>query len=237
MNSALVAPADGPLGAALTERLVASGCRVVEGVIAEGEASSTAGHTERRDELDPSGNGGVAKDPVPASKDRITVRWNPGSFISARNLVLTAVNTFDSIDAVIVVHEPHAAGKVLHECSPAWIEQQIDTGTKGVALLLREALGALVRQRNGTLAMVLYAPEEPFTAAVTTTTRAAFTAMSESLSVVYENEPVHISTFDARRADLDGFSAYIETNLEKGGSGRSFRYGSSPFGRLGIGGR
>ncbi len=183
MSNVLIAPADGRLGCALLERFVLAGYAVIAGACVPEKAAADRSAASPRS---------TASSPVDHPEEegaarRLRISWNPRSFISSRNLVLTALNEFERIDSALIVQEEYGGTEPLHACSPAAIEAEIDSGIKGPALLLKELLGAPARQRPRIVSIVRYAPKERPVSSIASAMQAALSALAGSLSAVYRN--------------------------------------------------
>ena len=252
----LIAPADGEIGSHLetacgNEGYAITTARARGGKTTPDSATSDESHQRYSDRGDESGQ-------------RIGVRWEARSFISARNLILAGTNRFERLDVALLIQEPDNTVLVrpdqstydrgssndtvgessrltllgaLHTNSPTTIERHLDLKVTGMMLLAREALSVMVRQRSGTLLMVLSAPLDIPSTSVEASAQAAFIACAESLSVEYQNEPVDIVLFESQKSDAPGFASYIVSNLDSLSDGRRYRYGSRSPGRLRLGGK
>ena len=219
----LIAPVGGEIGSLLLEGCLGAGYQVTAGF------EKSADH-ELLDAAAPSGTNG--KD---SGSDSQPIVWDGRSFLSIRNLLLTATNRHHGIDRTVVIYEPPSGGDALHLLSPTAIERAIDTRLTGLIILAREVMAAAVARGGGALSLILAAPDVPVSA-VSSATTAAFAACAESLRTESENSPIEVSYFESRKSDQAGFVAFILENLDREADGRSFRYGSGPLGRLRLGG-
>jgi len=170
-----------------------------------------------------------------SSSDSQPIVWDSRSFLSIRNLLLTAMNRHHGLDRTVVIYEPPSGGDALHLFSPTAIERAIDTRLRGLIVLAREVMAAAVARGGGALSLILAAPDVPVSA-VSSATTAAFAACADSLRSESEGGPVEVSYFESRKSDHAGFVSFILENLEREAGSRSFRYDTGPLGRLRLGG-
>ena len=208
-ETVLVAPADSAIANELMRRLLENGAAVCAGFCGESEEN----------DLDEEYDDDLFR----------RLRWDPRSFISAKNIVLTALNTFERLDCAMIVHAESSYFQAHHVSTAATIEKSVDVNVKGTALLAKELLALFVKQRFGRLSMVLFAPDELVTSPIANATSASFLALTESLWNEYQNEPIAISAFESRKNDPEGFAAFtIDTIADRReeSSGKPYRYGT-----------
>lgn len=252
-KSILIAPGDSELADQLTRKAVASGRSVITtspdaevGVRPRKSASRGRETTRRRDagrrqeraggkEEVQKGNAGLiepskANVEVPATGEnpRI-VRWNAKSLISPRNVVLAAANAWEKIDEAVLIHSTTLNDQALHNITPVAIETFVDSLIKGQLFLLRELLKQLLKQQSGSLALVLFSPEEFVTSPLQALSTSGFRSLAESLFSIYANETFHINAFETERRHPADFADYILDCLDERAAtstGKWYRLGS-----------
>ncbi len=206
----LIAPADGRLEQTLIDRFVRSGLQVL-----------AAGTNESIRE-----------------EERVhCCEWDVRSFVSARNVVLTAIAKLDGLDNVVLVHSNRGERQTIHELSPREIESGLDIGLKGFILLLRELIPHFLKRRSGHISFVLYRPEEEASTPLSAATADGFTSLVRTLFAVYHDSGFTMSAFESKKDDVEGFADFVlRATTERNGDaqGKLLRYGAKPLQRLGI---
>jgi hypothetical protein len=198
----------------------------------------------------PAGNINVGE-----GSSQIPLGWNPGSPISARSLVLGAVNRLGRIDDAILVCSPPAIRKRPAEMSPNDIEVLVNDHIKGwffltreLALYFRNSAASAPGERQGgakeegpreggVMALVIpgISPGGKYDAAdlAGPASAAAFKGLAQSILIAGAGEPYRTFGFSSGEAGGDEeFAAYIFKIIDEGNrrdSGRWFK-----FGRLNI---
>jgi NAD(P)-dependent dehydrogenase (short-subunit alcohol dehydrogenase family) len=201
----LVTEADSPLGAALVRLFVARGYSVAAAIGSTRETRSA---------------GGTA-----AAKSPVDVPWNRRSPVSARTLVLTVLNTFETLDEAVILEPPLPAGASLAETPSADIERAFDD-SKGPVFLARELLGAF-GSRSGVLGFVSGGPAS---GAVESAAREAFRGLAASLLASPGGASVIANGFQCGAADPEGYAAFIDRTLEEKARKITGRWFSCPRG-------
>jgi hypothetical protein len=181
---------------------------------------------------------------------QIPLNWNPGSPVSARSLVLGAVNRLGRIDDAILVCSPPAIRKRPAELSPNDIELLVNDHIKGWFSLVRE-LALYFRSRAGFApehpqggpggygSLVLVIPgispggKEDAADIAGPAAAAAFRGFAQSVLAAGSGEPYRTLGFSSGEAGgEEEFAAYIFKIIDEGNrrdSGKWFK-----FGRLNI---
>ncbi|GHV84938.1 hypothetical protein AGMMS50230_05460 [Spirochaetia bacterium] len=195
-----------------------------------------------------------------SSKRQLVLDWNPGSPISGRTLVLSAINKMEHIDDAILVCVPPAYRKNTEDLSPADIDTLIDYHIKGWFFLVRE-LAAAFKTRNGgtpvstkagtlisggtpvsakagTLALVLpelnAASRDDTPDLLGPAVTAAFRSFAQSVLAASSGAPYNTLGFSSSEpGEENAFAAYVFKTMEEGkrNSGKWHKYGK--FGLFG----
>jgi len=192
----LVTEADSRLGAELVRLLVERGFSVAS-------------------VMDASGRGDAAE-----SRNPLLLSWNRRSPVSARSVLLSVLNAFETLDEALILEPPAATATSLAQASSADIDRALDDA-KGPLFLLREVLSTFSRTGRGTVGFVAGgAPAGPVEAAA----REAFRGLATAV-LAAPGEGVVANGFQAGPGGADEYAAFIDRTLEEKGrkiSGRWF---------------
>jgi NAD(P)-dependent dehydrogenase (short-subunit alcohol dehydrogenase family) len=168
---------------------------------------------------------------------RSMLDWNSGSPISARALILQAVNKLEHIDDAVLVCVPPAYRRSVENLSFAEIDRLIDHNLKSWYFLVRE-LSAVFRARHtGTLALAL--PEtgskDDVPDLIGPVISSAFRSFAQSILASSAAVPYNVMGFSSSDpGEENAFAAYIFKTMDEGkkNSGKWHKYG-----KLGLFGR
>jgi NAD(P)-dependent dehydrogenase (short-subunit alcohol dehydrogenase family) len=186
-----------------------------------------------------SGQGGkvvaTCADPSGASgggKSVVWVPWNRRSPASAKNLVVSALNSVGRIDEALLLSAPPGRGEPLgegpfHELPAAEIERALDQSLKPAAFLARELVTHFLQAGGGVLALVSFCarPADGFSPALERCVREGFKGLATSLLASYADSGFLLNAFQSFGATPEEFAQFIEKTLEEKGrkiSGRWF---------------
>jgi NAD(P)-dependent dehydrogenase (short-subunit alcohol dehydrogenase family) len=220
-GTVLVVEGDTPLGRALVRRFRQSGWRVV----------ATFRKTDRAESTED--GPGLTRTP-----------WGRASPVSARNVMLKTLTVHERLDAVVFALTPTLKRVLLHETDYTEMEEALDEWVRGTIFLLHEAIGRMVQQGSGALALVqtdirdpaiVYPPLE---AAI----RGALHELGTSLLASYGGEGLAVYRFETDHTGLDEYSKYIVDTITRASPrdrGRTHRYHGRTglLRRLGLAGR
>ena len=193
-KAVLVTEGDTPLGASLVRLFRAEGFSVVTTTPAGGEGLAAASGTD---------------------SVRV-VPWNRRSPLSARNVLLSSLNAFDSLDEVFILEAPCVSANALHEAGSAEIERSFDEA-KGPVFLAREVLSYFPRRKRGLLALVSF-PSAGSDTAVQAAMREGFRGFATSIMAGYGaggGSGIIVNGFQSSGAGVEEFARYIEHTLEE----------------------
>jgi NAD(P)-dependent dehydrogenase (short-subunit alcohol dehydrogenase family) len=197
----LVTESDSPLGAVLVKLLAARGYAVAAASVRSAPADST---------------GASARSPH-------SISWNRRSPVSARTVILSALNAFETLDEVVILEPPSPTSAPLHESASADIERAFDD-VKGPVFLAREVLGTFLARGGGVLCFVSGGPA---TGPVECAVREAFRGMASALLAAPGSASIVANGFQCGAADPDEYAAFIDRTLEEKArkiTGRWFTY-------------
>jgi NAD(P)-dependent dehydrogenase (short-subunit alcohol dehydrogenase family) len=201
-RTVLVSEGDSPLGAILVRLFLSRGSRVVLTV-----------------DRPPAGEG--SRGGPGAERATLSIPWNRRSPLSARTVLLDAVNAFEALDDIIILEPPCTAPALLAETGSAEIERAFDDA-RGPVFLAREALSYFQRRGGGILGMVSGGPAAvPLESGM----RECFRGICTSLLGTGGTGGLIVNGFQSGGVAPDEYAAFIDRTLEEKGrkiSGRWF---------------
>ena len=153
-----------------------------------------------------------------------TVSWNRRSPLSARSVVLHAVNTFGRLDEAIAIYSPAQDPSPFHESSIVGIEDRVDAEVKGYLYILREIVAQFVRQGRGRLVLVLREPPDVTGSPLETVGVGSFVAIAESLQRIYQSDALSVQRFRSTSEEAVGYAHFILDRMERPGGRRNRRW-------------
>ncbi|GMO46432.1 MAG: hypothetical protein Ta2B_27980 [Termitinemataceae bacterium] len=161
-----------------------------------------------------------------------TFDWNPASPISARTLLLSAINKMQKIDnAIVVVTAPTQIEA--HNLTAPNIEHIVDNYIKGPLFLFREIQIYFRCEKKGTLSLVLQ--EETENMILCSPVSAAWSAFVRSALDTSQSEPYKTLGFNCTVNKLDqilDFAVFLHKTIKdtrKIESGKLLKYKKLPF--------
>ncbi len=147
----------------------------------------------------------------------LLVPWTRQSPVSARNLILCGLNSFDTIDDAIIVHNLTKEMRTLHELPSAFIQEAIDAQLKSHVFLIKELISHFLKRKEGSLSLVVNREGAGVLSAIDSLLTSGFTALAASLFSVYQNEHLVINGFDSISTDAEDYASFIlSATSEKG---------------------
>jgi NAD(P)-dependent dehydrogenase (short-subunit alcohol dehydrogenase family) len=195
-RTVLVTEADSPLGAALARLLAGKGCSVVAAV--QGAAAG-------------SGNAPA----LPAGI--VSVPWNRRSPVSSRNLLLTALNSFPSLDEALVLEPVCPVAGRLEDAESAAIEKAFDDA-RGPVFAAREILAHFRTSGAGVLALVSGGTATgPVEGGVRELFRGVASGLlaAAALSSAGVNGAVMVNGFQQGDSSVEEYAAFIDRTLDE----------------------
>lgn len=157
------------------------------------------------------------------------IEWNRTSPISAKNVLLTALNRFDRIDETLLLFTPKLEQKLLQETSAETVDRAVDTWIKGSLFLLKAVLELYTQKQGGCLALINHLPQEEGTVLppLESALRGSFTAAAGAVIASNSQRNVFINGFESRSQKIEELADFIfDTMKDRGArvSGRWFRF-------------
>jgi NAD(P)-dependent dehydrogenase (short-subunit alcohol dehydrogenase family) len=209
-----------PFGSTLIEHYLAGGHRVVATYPGQDQGPEPGAHAEEQ---------------------LIPVVWTRRSAITAHGVLLEALKHCERIDSAVVLYEPAADTRALHEISAAETDRFFDTHLKSTVFIVRELLAQFEKQRGGHLSIALHSAASGLLSPFDACGSGGLRSFAGSLFSLYQNEPVVIDGFESRSADGKAFAEFVyrERRDSNGGRhGKWHRFGEkSVWNALGIGPR
>ena len=191
-RTVLVSEGDSPLGAALARLLVSRGYSVVTTV-----PRPT--------------NGGSLPGAAASGRTSLAVAWNRRSPVSARTVLLDAINAFEVVDDVLILEPPCPAIAPLPEMASADIERAFDDA-RGPVFLARESLAYFRRRGTGVLCMVSLGPS---TSPLESGMRECFRGVCTSLMSAGGSTGVIVNGFQSGGVATEEFADFVNRVLEE----------------------
>jgi NAD(P)-dependent dehydrogenase (short-subunit alcohol dehydrogenase family) len=209
-RTVLVTEGDSPLGAALSRLLLSKGCDVIAAEVFGSErVTGVEGEISRKAE----------------ARSILTVPWIRRSPISARTVLLSALNAFGSIEDAFILEAPAPEASPIHKTSSADIEKAFDDA-KGAVFAVRELLGYFLSRQSSVLCLVS-SVRGPDATALEAGLHEGFRGFASSLLTSQANSGIVVNGFQSIGANPEEFAAFIERTLEEKArkiSGRWFSY-------------
>jgi NAD(P)-dependent dehydrogenase (short-subunit alcohol dehydrogenase family) len=199
----LVTEGNSPLGAALVRLLAARGYTV----------ASTSDRPQPAE--------APAEDEAPRSP--LAVNWNRRSPVSARTVVLSVLNSFETLDEALILEPACAASGPLNHVASADIERAFDD-SKGTVFLSREVLVSFQGRGGG---VVCFVSGGPAAGPVENAVREAFRGMAASILAAPWSGSIVANGFQCGAVGPEEFAAFIDRTLEEKArkiTGRWFSY-------------
>jgi len=118
------------------------------------------------------------------------VEWNRRSPISARFVILQALNKQIDIDHAIILFTPRNERESVHELASAHVEEKLDFDAKGYLFLLKELINYFLRRGSGSITFVSQNTGPDVLPPLEALLQGSFYNLAESMFSFYENEPV-----------------------------------------------
>jgi hypothetical protein len=166
---------------------------------------------------------------VSEGEELFVIDWNRNSAISAKNVLLTAVNRFDRIDEALLLCTPELDRKLLQETSTETIDRAVDSWIKGSLFLIKAVLELYGQKQGGCLALIDHAPREeaavlpPLESAL----RGGFTACAEAIFAGSGQQNIFVNGFESRSRQIEELADFIFDTMKNRGSrttGKWYRF-------------
>ncbi|GEM_PF-3128805 len=201
-KSILITDVDTPLGLELAKRFLESGNRITGTVSGDLESSLLSSFKD---------------------ESFIYTKWSKHSSVSARNVVLTALNSYSVIDLAIIIQSTEAWKKMYHEIYSTTIEKTIDTVIKGTMFLTKEVLSVFSssllkgnREGNSVLAIAHHITSElNYLTPLEGFIRGGTEGFLRSLCRLNDDENIIIGSFSSPSADIRGYASFIWETLSE----------------------
>ena len=155
------------------------------------------------------------------------IQWNKRSPLSARNSILSILNSHDRIDSAILIYQPGGFNKTFHETSSAVYDLQVDRWIKGYGYMLKELIQLFLKQKGGDLNFILDTGGIKMLTPLENAIYSYLKNLVKNLSVLYQNEDFRLYCFETeseRREEFLDFMAKIR-NDSKYSPGKIYRFG------------
>jgi NAD(P)-dependent dehydrogenase (short-subunit alcohol dehydrogenase family) len=166
---------------------------------------------------------------ISEDEDLLLIEWNRTSPISAKNVLLTALNRFDRIDETLLLFTPELEQKLLQETSAETMDRAVDTWIKGSLFLMKAVLELYTQKQGGCLALINHLPQgeggvlPPLESAL----RGSFTAAAGAVFASNSQRNVFVNGFESPSQKIEELADFIfDTMKDRGArvSGKWFRF-------------
>lgn len=137
------------------------------------------------------------------------LRWNENSPIAAKNLVLSAVNTFNELNDAFLFYQPEIDNRAFHELPTSAVSGSVDNAVKGYLYLAKELTRYFMGRKKGSLSIILYTGGHGLLPPINSALLGALRASGEALISFYQNEPIKILGFESSSPEKEAFLSYI----------------------------
>lgn len=181
-------------------------------------------------------NLGRFETPLVSEEDRLLlIDWNRTSPISARNVLLAALNRFDALDEALLLQAPEPPPEALQAQACEAIERAVDACIKGTLFLAKGILESFAERGDGSLVLLQRARSPAAPAPLQAALAGSFQAAARSLAAagrrpgsgrqrVYRFECLDAQAWETGSED---FAAFVMRSVQRAGSrsrGRCFRF-------------
>jgi NADP-dependent 3-hydroxy acid dehydrogenase YdfG len=156
---------------------------------------------------------------VSDDEELLVIEWNRKSPISAKNVVLTAINRFGGIDESLLLLTPELEQKLLQETATETIDRAVDTWIKGSLFLMKAVLVLYKQNEAGLLALINHTPRlatavpPPLESAL----RGGFQAVAEAMFAGIGQQNVFVTGFESHSTKIEELADFIfDTMAGKG---------------------
>ena len=166
---------------------------------------------------------------ISEDEDLLLIEWNRTSPISAKNVLLAALNRFDRIDETLLLFTPELEQKLLQETSAETVDRAVDTWIKGSLFLMKAVLELYTQKQGGCLALVNHLPQEEGTVLppLEGALRGGFTAAAGAVFASNSQRNVFINGFESHSQKIEDLADFIFDTIKTRGtrvSGKWFRF-------------
>ena len=148
---------------------------------------------------------------VSEEEDLLVIEWNRKSPISAKNVLLAALNRFDRIDETLLLLAPELEQKLLQETATETIDREVDAWIKGPLFLMKAVLVLYGQKQEGFLALINHVPQvatavpPPLESAL----RGSFRATAEAIFAGIGQQNVFINGFESHSTKIEELADFI----------------------------
>lgn len=149
--------------------------------------------------------------PIPAGLESNLhyVEWNRRSPISARFVILQALNKQIDIDHAVLLYTPRNVKESIHELASATVEEKVDFDVKGYLFLLKELINYFIKRRTGSITFINQNSGPDVLPPVEALLQGSFYKLAESMFSFYENESFGMRGIETRLSSNRQVAEYV----------------------------
>lgn len=137
------------------------------------------------------------------------VEWNRRSPISARFVLLQAINKEIDIDHAILLLTPRNVKEAIHELASAAVEEKVDFDIKGYLFLLKELINYFLKRKAGSISFVVQNTGPDVLPPCDALLQGSFYGLAESMFSFYENECFALRGVETRLSSNRQIAEYL----------------------------
>jgi hypothetical protein len=156
---------------------------------------------------------------VSEEEELAVIDWNRQSPISAKNVLLSALNRFHSIDETLLLCTPELEQKLLQETATDTIDRAVDSWIKGALFLMKAVLELYGRKQAGFLGLINHIPqvEAAVPPPLENALRGSFTATAEAMFAGTGQKNIFVIGFESRSSKIEELADFIFETMKNRG--------------------
>lgn len=160
-------------------------------------------------------------------KDVHLIPWNRRSPLSAKNVIMSALEENENLDEALVLFPEVAINKPFHETPSAEIEWAVDLQLKSNLFITKEIIYSMQKKGSGTLSLIHFLPGTEILPPLDALGSGAFTSLIKSLFTFYQNEAISINGYFSSSTEAGNYAEFIfknATDSQKSTHGKFYKF-------------